>query len=54
MTITQITELVARLRALAGKWPEVSDPSLQDASLVFARRSSYRPARGRQIYGEIK
>lgn len=43
LTAEQFAELGARLNALAGEYRELSDPSLPDASLVFAL---FHPAAG--------
>ncbi|MEV6367644.1 helix-turn-helix domain-containing protein [Micromonospora musae] len=51
LTEEQFAELGARLQALADEYRELSDPSLPDASLVFAL---FHPARGQQADGEAK
>ncbi|MFI5486650.1 ArsR/SmtB family transcription factor [Micromonospora echinaurantiaca] len=51
LTDEQFAELGARLEALADEYRELSDPSLPDASLVFAL---FHPARGEQAGGDAK
>ncbi|MFF4364849.1 ArsR/SmtB family transcription factor [Streptomyces sp. NPDC001594] len=51
LTDEQFAELGARLMALADEFRELSDPSLPDASLVFAL---FHPATGEQAAGEAQ
>ncbi|MFB7779192.1 ArsR/SmtB family transcription factor [Streptomyces bauhiniae] len=51
LTEGQFAELGARLEALAEEFRELSDPSLPDASLVFAL---FRPGPGAQGAGDAK
>jgi len=51
LTEEQFAELGARLQALADEYRELSDPSLPDASLVFAL---FHPARRAQAEGDAK
>ena len=51
LTDEQFAELGARLEALADEYRELSDPSLPDASLVFAL---FHPARREQAQGGTK
>jgi DNA-binding transcriptional ArsR family regulator len=51
LTDEQFAELGARLQALADEYRELSDPSLPDASLVFAL---FHPGRGEQAEGDAK
>ncbi|ROQ63703.1 helix-turn-helix protein [Streptomyces sp. 840.1] len=51
LTEEQFAELGARVEALAHEYRKLSDPSLPDASLVFAL---FRPAQGKQAEGESK
>lgn len=51
LTDEQFAELGARLEALAHEYRKLSDPSLPDASLVFAL---FHPARRDQSEGDAK
>ncbi|WP_329395086.1 ArsR/SmtB family transcription factor [Streptomyces melanogenes] len=51
LTDEQFTELGERLQALADEYRELSDPSLPDASLVFAL---FHPATREQAEGDAK
>jgi hypothetical protein len=51
LTGEQFAELGARLEALAEEYRKLSDPSLPDASLVFAL---FHPAPREQAEGDVK
>ncbi|RKN45033.1 ArsR/SmtB family transcription factor [Streptomyces hoynatensis] len=51
LTAEQFTQLAARLQALADEYQKLSDPSLPDASLVFAL---FHPAPGGQAEGSAR
>lgn len=51
LTDEQFAELGARLQALADEYRELSDPSLPDASLVFAL---FHPASRKQNEGDAQ
>jgi hypothetical protein len=51
LTEEQFTELGARLQALADEYRTLSDPSLPDASLIFAL---FRPTPRQQVEEDAK
>ncbi|KJY25947.1 ArsR family transcriptional regulator, partial [Streptomyces katrae] len=51
LTDEQFAELGARLKALADEYRALSDPSLPDASLVFAL---FHPGSHAQAEGDVK